>query len=177
MRAVADLERIRRFMRRLGAEARRPARVYFTGGATAVLLGWRPSTIDVDLRLVPEHDELLRALPALKEDLRLNIELASPADFIPVADGWEDRSPFIEQDGPLAFHHFDLCAQALAKIERGHQQDMTDVRTMLERGLVTPADLRDTFARIEPFLYRYPAVDPRTFRAALERALAGTGAA
>jgi hypothetical protein len=78
-------------MRRLGAEARRPARVYFTGGATAVLLGWRPSTIDVDLRLVPEHDELLRALPALKEDLRLNIELASPADFIPVADGREDR--------------------------------------------------------------------------------------
>jgi prepilin-type N-terminal cleavage/methylation domain-containing protein len=91
MREVADLERIRRFMRRLGAEARRPARVYFTGGATAVLLGWRPSTIDVDLRLVPEHDELLRALPALKEDLRLNIELASPADFIPVADGREDR--------------------------------------------------------------------------------------
>jgi hypothetical protein len=172
MREVADLERIRRFMRRLGAEARRPARVYFTGGATAVLLGWRPSTIDVDLRLVPEHDELLRALPALKEDLRLNIELASPADFIPVTDGWEDRSPFIERHGPLAFHHFDLSAQALAKIERGHQQDVTDVKTMLERGLVTPDELRRAFARIEPVLYRYPAVDPRAFRAALERALA-----
>jgi hypothetical protein len=36
-----------------------------------VLAGWRESTIDVDLRFEPEADELLRALPALKESLGL----------------------------------------------------------------------------------------------------------
>jgi hypothetical protein len=33
----------------LGNEADRDGRLYLTGGATAVLLGWRPSTIDSQL--------------------------------------------------------------------------------------------------------------------------------
>ena len=44
------------------------------GGATAVLHGWRASTIDVDLKLVPDDDALLRALPRLKEELHVNLE-------------------------------------------------------------------------------------------------------
>ena len=40
-----------------------------------MLLAWRDSTIDVDLRLVPEQDLLLRAIPRLKEVLQLNVEL------------------------------------------------------------------------------------------------------
>ena len=46
MRELTDAPRLRRFMQELGAEADRDGRVYFTGGATAVLLGWRPTTID-----------------------------------------------------------------------------------------------------------------------------------
>jgi len=42
-----------------------------------VLLGWRASTIDVDIKRLPDQDSVLRAIPALKESLRLNIELAS----------------------------------------------------------------------------------------------------
>ena len=102
MRELADASRIRRFMEAWSREADAPARVYFTGGATAVLMGWRATTIDVDVKLVPETDRLLRAIPRLKEDLRLNVELASPADFIPVPAGWEDRSAFIAQEGALS---------------------------------------------------------------------------
>jgi len=170
MRALAEADRIRQFMRALGEEAREDGRVYFTGGATAVLSGWRPSTIDVDVKLVPEQDALLRAIPRLKERLQLNVELASPADFIPVAPGWEDRSPFIDRVGLLSFHHFDLYAQALAKLERGHALDLADVRQMLSRRLVDPGRALEYFARIEPELYRYPAVDPRAFRRAVEAA-------
>lgn len=155
-------------MRRLGAKARVPGRVYFTGGATAVLHGWRDSTIDVDIRLVPETDDLLRALPLLKEELQLNIELASPADFIPVRAGWEDRSPFVTREGALSFHHFDLYAQALAKVERGHTQDLADVAEMVRRGVVEPAGARRYFAAIEPLLYRYPAIDRTSFRRAVD---------
>ncbi len=168
MRRLADADRIRRFMQALGAEADAPGRVYFTGGATAVLVGWRASTIDVDVKFVPEHDRLFRAIAALKERLQINVELASPADFIPVKAGWEDRSPFIVQEGRLSFHHFDLYAQALAKLERGHAQDVGDVRELLRRGLVERAGLWDYFREIEPQFYRYPAVHARSLRAALE---------
>jgi hypothetical protein len=37
-----------------------PTRIYLTGGATAVLEGWRASTVDIDLRLEPDIDSLLR---------------------------------------------------------------------------------------------------------------------
>jgi hypothetical protein len=67
--------------------------VYLTGGATAVLLGWRETTIDADITIVPESDRLLRARPALKEQLRINVELASPAHFIPELPGWAEREP------------------------------------------------------------------------------------
>lgn len=171
MRALADADRIRQFMRMLARAARTPARVYLTGGATAVLSGWRDSTIDVDIKLVPDSDALLRAIPEIKESLQLNVELAAPIDFIPVKPGWEDRSPFIAREGELAFHHFDLVAQALAKIERGHATDRNDVIEMLRRGLVTPDTLQSAFEAIEPEIYRYPAVDPAGFRRALDEVL------
>jgi hypothetical protein len=167
MRALADSDRIHRFMRALGTEAPAEARVYFTGGATAVLEGWRDSTIDVDIRIDPEHDALFRAIPRLKDQLHLNVELASPDHFIPVKDGWEQRSPFVAREGRVSFHHFDFMAQALSKIERGHAQDVDDVREMLARALVDRDGLLAYFEAIEPSLYRYPALDPRSFRQAV----------
>jgi hypothetical protein len=168
MRGFADVDRVARLMRALGRAANAEARVYFTGGATAVLHGWRSSTIDVDLKIIPDRDALFRALPEIKERLQINIELASPDDFIPVPPGWEDRSPFIAREGLVSFHHFDLHAQALSKIERGHSQDRNDVEQMLARGLVTRVGLREYLDRIQPLLYRYPAIDPASFRAAVE---------
>ncbi len=159
-------------MRALGAAARDEARVYFTGGASAVLLGWRATTVDVDLAIVPDRDELLRVLPGLKNDLALNIELASPADFIPELPGWQDRSVFVAREGKVGFYHYDFHAQALAKIERGHAQDRNDVDEMLKRGLVQPETLRALFETVAQSLHRYPAVDERAFRRALDAALA-----
>lgn len=158
-------------MRALGAEARVDTRLYFTGGATAVLLGWRDTTIDVDIRFFPESDALFRAIPSLKEKLQINVELASPADFIPELPSWEGRSPFIIREGKVSYHHYDFYAQALAKIERGHTQDVGDVQEMLRRGLIDPARLWQFFVEIEPRLYRYPAIDPSAFRRAVREAV------
>ena len=171
MRPPVDEQRIRALARQLGRVARGPVRVYLTGGSTAVLEGWREATIDVDLRFEPETDELLRELPALKERLAVNIELASPPDFIPELPGWRERSPLVFREGRVDVHHFDLYSQALSKIERGFEQDLTDVRTMIERGLVEPARLRELYEAIEPELYRYPAIDPPAFRQKLNAAL------
>ena len=73
MRPPVDEQRIRALAVELGRVARQPVRMYLTGGSTAVIEGWRDSTIDVDLRFEPEADELLRALPALKDALGVNI--------------------------------------------------------------------------------------------------------
>lgn len=168
MRERVDLERLRAFMRALAAATRLPLQVYLVGGATAVLEGWRESTIDVDIKLGSESDAILRAIPAIKERLRVNVELASPADFIPVKSGWEDRSPFVAQEGTVTFRHFDLYAQALAKIERGHDMDGTDVAALLGRELVDRRRLQEYFDAIEPELYRFPSIDPASFRRAVE---------
>lgn len=167
MRDVADRDRIYRFMRALGAQADQDTRVYFTGGATAVLYGWRASSIDIDVKIVPDRDPLLRAIQSIKDDLRISVELASPLDFISVPEGWEDRSPFVRQ-GRTFFHHFDLYAQAIAKVERGHIQDRDDVREMLRRGFIEPAKSLAYLATVEPLLYRYPAIDPRSLRTAVQ---------
>lgn len=171
MRRVAERDRIQRFMTALAVKANRPARLYFTGGATAVLMGWRASTIDVDIHLVPDDDRLLRALPELKEDLELNVELACPAHFIPELPGWQERSLFITQEGKLSFYHYDLYAQALAKIERGHALDITDVEQMFRCALIEPIQLKDLFEAIVPRLYRYPAIDPPAYRRAVEKSI------
>jgi hypothetical protein len=155
-------------MRAIGREADVPARIYFTGGATAVLFGWRTSTIDVDIRVFPESDCVYRAIPGLKESLEINVELASPADFIPELPGWEERCLFVCQEKKMTFYHYDLYAQALAKIERGHAQDMADVQEMLHRRLVDPAAALRYFDAIEPRFYLYPAIDPPTFRRSAE---------
>jgi hypothetical protein len=178
MRRRVDAGRIEALMTALGEVARRPARVYFTGGVTAVLLGWRTSTLDVDYRVEPDDGDILGRIPALKEKLELNLEPASPQDFIPELPGWRDRATFIRQAGTVSFFHYDFVAQALAKIERGHSQDLVDVRELVARRLVSPDDLRQGFAQIERALesdHRYSALDAATFRKALESFLEPRG--
>jgi len=168
VREPVTADRIRGFFAALGAKARGDVRVYLTGGATAVLFGWRPSTVDLDLKFVPDSDAVLRALPELKDELHVNVELASPDQFIPELPGWQERSRFIAAEGTVSFFHYDPYAQALAKIERGHDQDLRDAREMVRRGLVDRQELHRLFQEIEPKLFRYPAIDPETFRRSVE---------
>jgi hypothetical protein len=134
VREVADKARIEAFLEALAREATAETDVYLVGGTSAVLVGWRPTTIDLDLVMRPESDAMLRAIPALKERLRL----------------------------------YDFTAQALAKIERGHTRDLADVEAMRARGLITGAEVRRQFALVEPQLYRFPAIDPPSFRHAVD---------
>ena len=127
MRELADKDRIEAFTSALAKAATAETDVFLVGGTSAVLIGWRTTTMDVDLVMRPESDAMLRAIPALKERLQINVELASPDQFVPVPAGWEARSPFIVRIGLVTFRHYDFVAQALAKIERGHTRDLADV--------------------------------------------------
>lgn len=159
-------------MAQLGLEARGPGAVFFTGGVTAVLHGWRGSTVDADLCFAPEPAGVFEAIARLKNDLDINIELASPADFIPELSGWRDQSIFIARHGAVDFFHYDLRAQALSKIERGHQRDLDDVNQMLDAQLVDQPALRAAFEELRAKLLRYPSIDEESFAAKLDEFLA-----
>ena len=158
-------------MDEIGRRAQGPGRIYVTGGATALLYGWRSSTVDVDIKLDPEPAGIFEAIARLKDELDVNIELASPELFVPPVPGWRERSRPIARRGPVEFLHFDLLSQALAKLARGYERDLDDVRAMQRGGLVSPDELRDGLERIEPELLRYPGLDAEAFRCRVERFL------
>ncbi len=168
MRDAADAERIRQLAQELGRVVAPGTRMLLTGGATAVLEGWRDSTVAVDVRFEPDSDAALARIRDLKEEIELNIELASPLDFLPPLPGWQDRSRFRFREGNLEVFDFDPYSQALSKLERGFELDVEDVRSMVASGLIEPTMLVELFEKIEDELFRFPAVDPASLQAAVE---------
>lgn len=173
MRPPVDAERIRALAAGFARASDQPVRLYLTGGATAVIEGWRDATVDVDIRLEPDLDELYRAIPALKEHLQISVELASPPDFVPELPGWRERSPLVLVEGSVEVRHFDPYSQALSKLQRGFDQDLSDVKQMHERGLIDKTRLLELFGEVEDQLYRYPAINPSALRAHVEAFVAG----
>lgn len=175
MSDAIDTVRLEAVLREIGALARVPARVYLSGAASAVLVGWRDVAPTIDLRFEPEEESLLRVLPALGLRLWTSIRIAPPTDHLPELPGWRRRSPFVRTVGCLDFHHYDFHAQALERIERNHDPDVRDVVEMIHRKLIDPLRLLDLFNRIELKLHRHPAVDAALVRARLEAIVQTTG--
>jgi hypothetical protein len=168
MRRPLDPDRLRQVLDALGRACRGPGVVYLTGGATALLEGWRNATVDLDLKLDPEPDGAFAAIARIKEELDVNVELAAPDDFLPQLADWRERSPLVGRFGPVEVRHYDLRAQALAKLARGFERDVADVRAMLGRGLVDCGDLHAALAQMQPRLERFPRVSGRELRRRLE---------
>ena len=173
-REISNAAKVRLLMRQLGEQATSPGRIYLVGGTSAVLVGWRETTVDVDLKLDPEPGGVFEAIARAKDELDMNIELAAPDDFIPALPEWRERSPFVVRHGVVDFHHYDFYGQALAKIERDHEQDLQDVAAMRRRGLIDARRLAAFFNAIEGDLLRFPEVDASAFAAQLRRALETT---
>ncbi len=174
MRRLVDLESLETLLRELGRHAEVPTQLFLVGGSSALLHGWRSSTIDVDMRIEPDSGAVARAIPEIKERLAVSIEFASPLDFLPPLPGWRDRCRFLRQEGKLAILEFDFYSQALAKIERGFETDLSDVRSMVVEGLVDPKTLQSLFAAIVGECFRFPAVDVKALAADLARAIETT---
>jgi hypothetical protein len=159
MRGLVARERLLAFMRRLALGAPRGAsgQVYLVGGATAVWLGWRASTIDIDLH--GEPDRLFANIQEINDSLGLNVEFARPEDFVPPLAGSADRHVFIEEIGHVSFFHHDPYAQAFAKIVRGFDQDLKDAERFVTSGLLEPRGLQDLVHEVPKKVYaKYPAL-------------------
>ncbi len=137
MRQRTDRQGIELFLQRLGRRFSMPGRLFLVGGTTMVFEGFRQQTLDIDITFEvadEHHSAFVVAVRDLKEQLSLNIEEASPAEFIPLPSGHQERSQYIGRYGQLDVFHFDLYSSALSKIERGTESDFDDVLTLLDSG-------------------------------------------
>jgi uncharacterized protein YycO len=55
MRGEADRAKLERLMAAIGERATGSGVIYLTGGATALLFGWRKATIDIDIKPAEWH--------------------------------------------------------------------------------------------------------------------------
>ena len=157
MRPPIDRLRVHYFLVKLGIEFHYPARLYLVGGTTLVYEGLRQQSLDIDIsyEVADEHEaEFSRVIRRLKEDMQINIELASPGDFIPLPAGWKERANFVGRFGQVDVFHFDLYSTALSKIERGREGDYEDILAMLRSEQINMVELESAFANILPRVER-----------------------
>jgi hypothetical protein len=133
-----------------------------------VFEGFRSQTPDVNLtfEVNPEnHAALIKVPRKLKEELSLNVEEASPAEFIPLPHGYRERSLFVGRFGQLNVFHFDLYSTSLSKIERGTEEDFADVLSLLRSGRINMQKLTSDFEKILPAVeVTSLKQDPQQFR-------------
>jgi hypothetical protein len=149
----ADIEQ---FLNDLGVMAHTSGRIYLAGGAALVhsqVRGLGASTEDIDLKLdVADEQAVEDAIRQLKIKSSINVELASPADFIPLPPNWESMSTYVGRYGGLDVFYFDWVTLALAKILRGSSRDLHDVALLQQNGLIQRNDLETAFQAILPQL-------------------------
>jgi hypothetical protein len=152
-RPPVDRGRILDFLQKLGERFRKPGRLWLVGGTTVVFEQFRAQTLDIDVtfEVAPQDEtQFLQVIRELKEALSINVEQVSPADFIPLPGGWRERSTFVGRFGSLDVFHFDLYSTALSKIERGNEQDFSDILALLKHGEIELGNLRMYFAEVLP---------------------------
>jgi hypothetical protein len=134
------------------AYANRSYRVYLVGGGTAVLEGWRESSIDADLYAPQER--ILRDVQAIKERLAINIEFERPEGFVPPLEGSDSRHVFVQAVGRVSFYHYDPYAQLLSKVVRGFARDLADAQAFVASGMKVRSTQR--FPKIRSIVAWYP---------------------
>ena len=173
MRPPLTPERLAAFMKELAHSLsdRARHRVFIVGGGTALLKGWRASTLDLDL--YSDDDRVFHDVQGIKERLDMNIEFARPEDFVPPLGGTEERHVFIDRVGRIDFFHYDPYAQLLSKIVRGFAQDLDDAAHLIGSGMVEPSRFRTLVGAIPDKSYaKYPALTKAGVLGAVESFLA-----
>lgn len=169
MRPNVDKGQIENFLKSLGRTFRKTGRLYLVGGAALVHAGLRPGStqdIDVEVRSVAE-DEMLDSIRQLKDAMNINIEFASPGDFIPLPSQWETNAQYVGRYGAIDVFYFDFYSIALSKIQRGNSRDINDVKLLLQQNVITLEGLDAAYNEILPRVGKgpYNKLDPRQFSA------------
>jgi hypothetical protein len=141
MRQRVGRQDIEHFLTEVG-RTRQPGRLYLTGGAALVHRGIRPGqTLDIDIHITIDPGNLMAQIALLKQTMNINIEFASPGDFLPLPTQWEARSEFIKRYHQVDAFYFDWYSIALSKMQRANRQDVLDVQLLVRHGCVEMNEL------------------------------------
>ncbi|MFL5626105.1 MAG: DUF6036 family nucleotidyltransferase [Ktedonobacteraceae bacterium] len=141
MRQRVGRQEIEQFLMQVG-RTRQPGRLYLTGGAALVHRGIRPGqTLDIAIQIIVDPAHLTTQVAQLKQQLNMNIEFASPGDFLPLPTRWEARSQFIKRYDQVDVFYFDWYSIALSKMQRVNRQDVVDVQLLVRQGFVDVTEL------------------------------------
>ena len=169
MRPRVDKQQIEAFLKNLGRRFHKAGRLYLVGGAALVHMGIRAGTMEdiyVEVQSADE-DKLVETIRQLKESMQVNIEFASPADFIPVPGQWELSAHYVGRYGMIDVFYFDFYSIALSKIQRGSTRDINDVRLLIQQGVITLEGLDAAYQDVLPRVGKRPynRLDPAQFAA------------
>ena len=119
MRSKTDKLKIESFMAALGRQVRGKGRVYLTGGAMAVLHGWRPMIIDI-----MKTDDLISGLPGeilVRQGLAdLEAGLCTiPACLVRIARPRLSRAGLMPRSAPGHFAEPEFQLYDLLKLDGG----------------------------------------------------------
>ncbi len=167
MRPNVDKGQIDDFLKNLGRAFRKQGRLYLVGGAALVHLGVRSgSTQDIDIEIrAANEDEMSEAIRRLKDTMKINVEFASPADFIPIPNQWEMNAKYVGRYGSIDVFYFDFYSIALSKIERGSTADINDVKLLVQQGIIDLQELDNAYNEVLPRVGKRPynRLDPQKF--------------
>ena len=152
---------IEKFLTALGKAYRKQGRIYLAGGAALVHMGLRSgSTLDIDVVIETiNEDEMVTAIRRLVEQMQINIEFASPADFIPVPAQWMEHSRYIGRYGQIDAFYYDFYSLALSKILRGSDRDLIDVKLLVQQKLITLEELDAAYTEVLPRMGKRPYIN------------------
>ncbi|MDQ2884857.1 MAG: hypothetical protein M3Y39_02095 [Chloroflexota bacterium] len=101
--------------------------------------------------------------------MNINIEFASPGDFMPLPTQWEARSQFIKRYDQVDVFYFDWYSIALSKMQRVNRQDVIDVQLLIQKGFVDITELdflyQDVLNKVgkPPYDRLFPNLSPQQF--------------
>ncbi|HKG26080.1 MAG TPA: DUF6036 family nucleotidyltransferase [Thermomicrobiales bacterium] len=127
-------------------------RLYLVGGSVLIDLGLRGTTLHFDY--VADADDpaaltdLEQSIRTLKNELDINVEQASPGDFLPIPRSVLDRSRYVGRHGKLDVYYYHLPSLVISKAARGLEQDLSDAERLIRAGEVEWADVETTWHEI-----------------------------
>jgi hypothetical protein len=150
MRPKVDKARIEDFLKNLGRNFRKSGRLYLVGGAALVHSGVRSgSTLDIDVEIAGENEgEMIDAIRQLIQQMNINVEFASPGDFMPLPKHWLTQSQYVGRYGAIDVFYFDFYSIALSKMQRGSDLDINDVKLLLQQRVITLEGLDSAYQEV-----------------------------
>lgn len=161
MRHNVTREDIEKFLGVLGKAFRKPGRLYLARGAALVHMGLRSgSTLDIDVAIeTTDEDEMVTAIRRIVEQMQINVEFASPEDFISLPTQWMSQARYVGRYGSVDVFYFDFYSLALSKISRGDDRDLIDVKLLFQQRAITLEGLDAAYHEVLPRMGKRPYIN------------------